>query len=182
MSSTGDNILVDPATHKLTLIDFGEAVECCSADDDDDSLQVMLTRADNGQVWGNTGTMPPEVSALSRDLMRMRGPSCVFSFAKCDSFSLALTFYDAMLPPTNKFIGKFKQDMCTFSTELLPPLPPQQWNNNNNTTAAVTATATAARPTGRVMGTIAQVLAGMMSRDRTTRLSASDALNSLHSI
>ncbi|KAH3767883.1 hypothetical protein Pelo_237 [Pelomyxa schiedti] len=174
----GDNILVDPATHKLTLIDFGEAVECCSAEDDDDdnSLQVMLTRADNGQVWGNTGTMPPEVSALSRDLMRMRGSSCMFSFAKCDSFSLALTFYDAMLPPTNKFIGKFKQDMCTFSTELLPPLPPQ-WNNN-----CTTATATTARPTGRVMGTIAQVLVGMMSRDRTTRLSASDALNSLHSI
>ncbi|KAH3766570.1 hypothetical protein Pelo_1567 [Pelomyxa schiedti] len=62
----GDNILVDPATHKLTLIDFGEAVECCSADDDDDSLQVMLTRADNGQVWGNTGTMPPEVATAWR--------------------------------------------------------------------------------------------------------------------
>ncbi|KAH3759900.1 hypothetical protein Pelo_8278 [Pelomyxa schiedti] len=160
----GDNILVDPATHKLTLIDFGEAVECST---DDDNLQATVTRAD-GQVWGNTGTMPPEVSALSRDLMRIRGPSSVFSFAKCDSFSLSLTFYDAMLPPTNKFIGQFTQDMCTFSTELLPPLPlPHNINSGNTLTE---------------MSTMAQVLVGMMSRDRATRLSASDALNRLHSI
>ncbi|KAH3731577.1 hypothetical protein Pelo_17589 [Pelomyxa schiedti] len=153
----GDNILVDPATHKLTLIDFGEAVECST-----DDLQFTVTRG-KGQVWGNAGTMPPKVSALSRDLMRMHGPSCVFSFAKCDSFSLALTFYDAMLPPTNKFIGQFKQDMFTFSTELLPPLP-TQWNINS-----ITATTTG------MSTTIAQVLVGMMSRDRATRLSASDA-------
>ncbi|KAH3766581.1 hypothetical protein Pelo_1559 [Pelomyxa schiedti] len=178
----GDNILVDPATHKLTLIDFGEAVECLSTDGCDDDLQAIVMRTD-GQVWGNTGTMPPEVSALSRDLMRMRGPSCVFSFAKCDSFSLALTFYDAMLPPTNKFIGQFKQGMCTFTPEFLPPLPPH-WdyinNGLSNTTTATTATARTENGTSTTM-MIGQVLVGMMSRDRATRLSASVALNSFHS-
>ncbi|KAH3731637.1 hypothetical protein Pelo_17529 [Pelomyxa schiedti] len=164
----------------LTLIDFGEAVECST-----DDLQVTVTRGES-QVWGNAGTMPPEVSALSRDLMRMHGPSCVFSFAKCDSFSLALTFYDAMLPPTNKFIGQFKQDMFTFSTEFLPPLLPLNWNINNGNTPtatmpAITTTGTA-RSTTEMSTTIAQVLVGMMSRDRATRLSASDALNTLHSI
>ncbi|KAH3732783.1 hypothetical protein Pelo_16385 [Pelomyxa schiedti] len=184
----GDNILVDPATHKLTLIDFGEAVECSSTDDDE--LLVTVTRAENGQVWGNTGTMPPEVSALSRDLVRMRGPSCVFSFAKCDSFSLALTFYDAMLPPTNKFIGRFKQDMCTFTPELLPPLPPQWFHINSDngtstangttttphttppTTVATTSAEAAAPSNTTVVGTIAQALVGMMSRDRSTKVSA----------
>ncbi|KAH3731952.1 hypothetical protein Pelo_17220 [Pelomyxa schiedti] len=171
----GDNILVDPATLKLTLIDFGEAVECCSTKGDNEGeLQATVMRTD-GQVWGNTGTMPPEVSALSRDLMRMRGPSCVFSFAKCDSFSLALTFYDVMLPPTHKFIGRFKQDMYTFSTELLPPLPPQ-WNIDNNATLHTTPTTTT--PSTTVVGTIAQVLVGMISRDRSSRVSGPSAATS----
>ncbi|KAH3761309.1 hypothetical protein Pelo_6854 [Pelomyxa schiedti] len=145
--------------------------------------------------------MPPEVSALSRDLVRMRGPSCVFSFAKCDSFSLALTFYDSMLPPTNKFIGRDNGTSTANGTTTTPHTTPPttvattsaEAAAPSNTTvvgtmsrdrptkvSAPTKTATATSPTA--IGSIAQVLVGMVSRDRATRLSASGALNALHSI
>ncbi|KAH3731366.1 protein kinase [Pelomyxa schiedti] len=50
-----DNILVDPESGKLTLIDFGEAQQCCPP-----NMEMMITATT--QSWGNTGTMPPELS------------------------------------------------------------------------------------------------------------------------
>ncbi|KAH3766333.1 hypothetical protein Pelo_1799 [Pelomyxa schiedti] len=146
-----DNVLVDPQTQKLTVIDFGEAEECVG-----DNLNLMVLRT-GGQVWGNTGTMPPEVSVISKNLVRMLTPFHMFSYTKCDSFSLALVFYDTLLPPTNKFIEHFNRDMSTFNPALLPPLPPVFRNS-----------------------TLSRVLIAMMSCDRAERLSASAALVTLN--
>ncbi|KAH3765927.1 hypothetical protein Pelo_2233 [Pelomyxa schiedti] len=176
-----DNVLVDPATHKLTLIDFGEAEECTG-----DDLEATIVRT-AGQVWGNTGTMPPEVSVLSQDLVRMSRASCVFSYSKCDSFSLALTFYNALLPPTKKFIGQFKQHMSTFNPSMLPPLA-AQWNNSNAAVASPGPTPAKAYLSASVSSaatqterkTTSMLLLGMMSPDRTTRLSASYVLETLN--
>ncbi|KAH3767726.1 tetratricopeptide repeat protein [Pelomyxa schiedti] len=105
----GDNILVDPETGKLTLIDFGEAQHC-------PSMEMMVSAT--SQPWGNTGMMPPELSMFLKRITR--GTSSVFSYSKCDSFALALTFWDALLPQSNRFIGStMNGDMSTFNTQKL---------------------------------------------------------------
>ncbi|KAH3723001.1 hypothetical protein Pelo_18293 [Pelomyxa schiedti] len=104
----GDNILVEPENGKLTLIDFGEAQHCPN---------MEMTMSATSQPWGNTGSIPPELSMLLSRSTRFSG---VFSFSKCDSFALALTFWNALLPPDHKFIGSsMNNDMSTFNTQKL---------------------------------------------------------------
>ncbi|KAH3705895.1 hypothetical protein Pelo_19557 [Pelomyxa schiedti] len=69
--------------------------------------------------------MPPELSTL----LNSDGTATI-SYSKCDSFALALTFYNALLPQSHRFIGNTTQlfmDMSQFNTTKLQesfPLPP----------------------------------------------------------
>ncbi|KAH3731695.1 hypothetical protein Pelo_17473 [Pelomyxa schiedti] len=87
----GDNILIDPETGKLTLIDFGESQHCPN---------MEVHQSAMSPPWGNTGTMPPELSLFLKRITR--GTSGVFSYSKCDSFALALTFWNALLPQSHR--------------------------------------------------------------------------------
>lgn len=115
------NILVDPQTHRLTLIDFGMALECVR--DRQGHLSSVLEPT--GNLWGNAGTIPPEIMAL---IQNPHGGAQLFPLSRCDSFSLAITFYNALLPPSRKFIGsELNRDMSMFTTRTLVesfPLPP----------------------------------------------------------
>ncbi|KAH3763865.1 tetratricopeptide repeat protein [Pelomyxa schiedti] len=163
-----DNIMVDPESGKLTLIDFGEAQHC-------QNMDVVLSPG--AAVWGNTGTMPPELSLFLKSITR--GTSGVFSYSKCDSFALALTFWDALLPPSHKFIGStLNHDMSAFSTQSLVDLfpvplfsltPPQPQ-------AVITAAQDDVSHTANILQS---VMIGMMNPDKTLRLSATDAISAL---
>ncbi|KAH3763724.1 hypothetical protein Pelo_4421 [Pelomyxa schiedti] len=61
-----DNILIAPESGKLTLIDFGEAQQCCPP-----NMEMMITATT--QPWGNTGTMPPELSMFLKATATTRG-------------------------------------------------------------------------------------------------------------
>ncbi|KAH3762368.1 hypothetical protein Pelo_5786 [Pelomyxa schiedti] len=150
-----DNLLIDPETRKLTVIDFGEAQRCLNS-----NLDSMISTT--AQPWANPGTIPPELSTILRNLTRTNTAS-MFSYAKCDSFALALTFYDSLLPEHSKFIGTPQNaDMSQFTTDALLssfPLP-----------SSVLSTATS---------TLHPVLVGMMHPDKSKRLSADQALSVL---
>ncbi|KAH3744677.1 calmodulin-dependent protein kinase [Pelomyxa schiedti] len=171
-----DNLLVDPATNTLSLIDFGEAKRCPRAD-----LEVTMSSED--QLWGNTGTMPPEVSTLARTL-RANGTS-PFSYSKCDSFALAITFYDALLPTNHKFIGStLNNNMATFAPAkllaLFPlpdphPLPPSPSSSTSSTT-------TPRSSNKSIPQQMKEVLVQMMASDKNTRMSSSDAIQFLSSL
>ncbi|KAH3767320.1 tetratricopeptide repeat protein [Pelomyxa schiedti] len=159
-----DNILVDPISGNLTLIDFGEAQHCTNLE-----WPVSTTT----QSWGNTGTVPPELSTL---LKNTGGCSVVFSYSKCDSFALALTFYDSLLPPSHKFIGSnLFHDMSEFNPHTLVasfPIAP----------ATATSTATAGPVESHInINSLKEVMIRMMNPDKAARLSAVDALSSLPS-
>ncbi|KAH3767725.1 calmodulin-dependent protein kinase [Pelomyxa schiedti] len=192
----GDNILVDPETGKLTLIDFGEAQHCPNMD-----MMVSAT----SQPWGNTGTMPPELSMFLKRITR--GTSGVFSYSKCDSFALALTFWDALLPQSNRFIGStMNGDMSTFNTQKLlsqfplhsfssvkPSQPQVLFSSAASTTPPQplpTQTTTVASGeevnqnyNGGVDNTVVplveSVMIRMMNPDKAARLSAADAISAL---
>ncbi|KAH3731421.1 hypothetical protein Pelo_17747 [Pelomyxa schiedti] len=164
-----DNILVDPESGKLTLIDFGEAQQCCPP-----NMEMTITATT--QPWGNTGTMPPELSMFLKR-MRMTGATRgSFSFSKCDSFALALTFWDALLPQSHRFFGsQMNQDMSTFLTQsLLSHFP-------------VPLFSFVAQPLPSVDGTsqnphvLESVMIDMMITDKEARLCAADAIHRLTS-
>ncbi|KAH3761404.1 hypothetical protein Pelo_6803 [Pelomyxa schiedti] len=155
------NLLVDP-TGKLTLIDFGDATKCLNA-----NLESGVSPTT--QFWANPGTMPPElhmfIKALTNDVSS-RGissstsnKSTTFSYSKCDSFALALTFYNTLLPAHAKFIGSEKNfSMSDFTTESLVtnfPLPVPQGT----------------RLTG--------ILISMLNPDKGQRMSASAAIETI---
>ncbi|KAH3762727.1 sel1 repeat family protein [Pelomyxa schiedti] len=149
-----DNILVDPETGKLTLIDFGEAQHC-------PNMEMMVYT--NTNTWANTGTIPPELSTFLKRVTR--GTSGVFSYSKCDSFALALTFYDALLPHENKFIGSIMNgDMSTFNTHKLLREVKQHNNVGVENAAALL---------------VHSVMIRMMDPDKGARLSATDAISEL---
>ncbi|KAH3759070.1 hypothetical protein Pelo_9117 [Pelomyxa schiedti] len=174
-----DNLLVDPVTNTLSLIDFGEATRCPRAD-----LEVTLSSEQ--QLWGNTGTMPPELNTLARTL-RATGTS-QFSYSKCDSFALAVTFYDTLLPTDHKFIGSPQNhNMSTFTPAKLMasfpdplsffPTPPPSLTTQGSSTATLTSSMT------NIQNQIKNVLVRMMAADKETRMSSSDAIQSLsHSL
>ncbi|KAH3763868.1 3-carboxymuconate cyclase [Pelomyxa schiedti] len=122
-----DNILVDPESVKLTLIDFGEAQHCLNT-----NLELAVSTTTTS--WGNTGTMPPELSVFLKSITR--GTSGVFSYSKCDSFALALTFWDALLPTPHKFIGStLNRDMSVFNTHsLLSQFPVPSFSSGSAST------------------------------------------------
>ncbi|KAH3731563.1 vesicle fusion protein [Pelomyxa schiedti] len=148
-----DNILVDPMSGKLTLIDFGEAQHCPN---------LELTISYTSQYWGNCGTLPPELSIFLKRITK--GSSAVFSYSKCDSFALALTFYDALLLPSSRFIGSNTfSNMSEFNTETLLNLFPATLLSSQQAQS------------------LKKVLTGMMDPDKGTRLSAYDARSILTS-
>ncbi|KAH3766702.1 AAA family ATPase [Pelomyxa schiedti] len=156
----GDNVLVDPESGKLTLVDFGEAQHC-------PNLQMVLSATT--QAWGNAGTIPPELSALLKSVTRGTGSSgAVFSYSKCDSFALALTFYNVLLPPEHKFIGSvLNHDMSVFSTHsLLSEFPFSVFSSPM------------VEPPSEL---IQHVMIGMMNPDKGARLPAADAIELLTS-
>ncbi|KAH3722901.1 hypothetical protein Pelo_18393 [Pelomyxa schiedti] len=158
-----DNILVDPETGKLTLIDFGEAQHCPNR-----TMEIVITATT--ETWGNPGTMPPELSVFLK--RTTRGSSGVFSYSKCDSFALALTFWDALLPQSNKFIGSpLNADMSVFSTQSLRSHFPVPWFSD--------AVSTLRRKDKDDILRIELVMIGMMNPDKAARLSAADAISSL---
>ncbi|KAH3766383.1 sel1 repeat family protein [Pelomyxa schiedti] len=181
----GDNILVDPETCKLTLIDFGEAQNC-------PNMEMTLTTT--SQAWGNTGTMPPELGKFLKGIMR--GTGAVFSYSKCDSFALALTFWNALLPPEHKFIGNhdMSRDMSLFNTQSLLcdfPIPLFSSASSQQARAAAlqaaqpTPTATKRRRQNNSSNgepvLLESVMMEMMNPEKATRLSAADALQALTS-
>ncbi|KAH3731650.1 hypothetical protein Pelo_17519 [Pelomyxa schiedti] len=123
------------------------------------------------QVWGAPATTPPELSTLLHQLISTnsacRGGSTMFSYSKCDSFALALTFYNALLPPDHKFIGSnLNFGMSRFTTEALVtsfPVPPPPSESQ--------------RGTHRLL---VDVLVAMMHPDKSSRMSALDAISALH--
>ncbi|KAH3762369.1 hypothetical protein Pelo_5787 [Pelomyxa schiedti] len=163
-----DNLLVDPETRKLTVIDFGEAQRCLNS-----NLDSMISTT--AQPWANPGTIPPELSTLLRNLTRTNTVSMfsysktntvsMFSYSKCDSFALALAFYDALLPEHSKFIGTQQNaDMSQFTTDALLssfPLP---------------AILSATTPRSSTLHT---VLVGMMHPDKSKRFNSEGALSQL---
>ncbi|KAH3744858.1 sel1 repeat family protein [Pelomyxa schiedti] len=134
-----DNILVDPDSKRLTLIDFGEAVVANSGNDAAD-LEVTLQPYDS--AWGNIGTMPPELRLLGAAQARAPGGHSTFSYSKCDSFSLALTFYNALLPASNKFIGSEACSSGPFSTATLLASFPVSFCNCSPAAASATLSTT----------------------------------------
>ncbi|KAH3723414.1 sel1 repeat family protein [Pelomyxa schiedti] len=131
-----DNILVDPGSGEMTLIDFGEAQQCC----------------------------PPNMEMMITPTASTRGVSgSLFSFSKCDSFALALTVWDALLPQSHKFIGSaMNQYMSQFNTKsLLDHFSVPMFSSLPSSTA------------------LEAVMIGMMNPDKAARVSASDALSSL---
>ncbi|KAH3731613.1 calmodulin-dependent protein kinase [Pelomyxa schiedti] len=178
----GDNILVDPETGKLTLIDFGEAQNC-------PNMEMMVTAT--SQAWGNTGTMPPELSVFLKRITR--GTGAVFSYSKCDSFSLALTFWNALLPPDHKFIGH--HDMSAFNTQsLLSDFPVPLFSSSSQLLRAAAlqtqpTPTTAKRRRQNNSSTsnneqpvlLESVMIRMMTPDKAARLAAADAIHELSS-
>ncbi|KAH3761944.1 hypothetical protein Pelo_6239 [Pelomyxa schiedti] len=151
------SILVDPETRKVTIIGFEEAQRC-----PDTNLECMVSHAT--LPWGTLSTMPPELDTLRHTLKG--GGSAMFSYSKCDSFALALTFYNALLPPDHKFIGTRRNlYMHGFTTETLltsfPLAPPPSESQ---------------RATQRI---IVDVLVAMMHPDKASRMSALDAIATL---
>ncbi|KAH3758515.1 hypothetical protein Pelo_9700 [Pelomyxa schiedti] len=177
----GDNILIDPDTGKLTLIDFGDA-QCCP------NMEALVSAT--SQAWGNPGTMPPELSICLRKITTET--SDVFSYSKCDSFALALTFWNALLPQSNRFIGStMNHDMSTFNTQsllshfpvplfsLASTLSQQQARESPQTqTQPHQSVATLQHPHDNVLES---VMIGMMNPDKAARLGAADAIHSLNS-
>ncbi|KAH3731612.1 sel1 repeat family protein [Pelomyxa schiedti] len=168
----GDNILVDPETGKLTLIDFGEAQNC-------PNMEMMVTAT--SQAWGNTGTMPPELSVFLKRITR--GTGAVFSYSKCDSFSLALTFWNALLPPDHKFIGSsMNYDMSKFCTQSLFshfPVPLFSLTRRAASPRQPVGTTTSPSTSEPVLES---VMIRMMNSDKSARTGAADALNTLSSM
>ncbi|KAH3731565.1 hypothetical protein Pelo_17604 [Pelomyxa schiedti] len=148
-----DNILVDPETRKLTLIDFGEAQRCLNT-----NLDSMVSPTT--QPWGNAGTMPPELSTLLRNLVKTNR-AAIFSYSKCDSFALALTFYDALLPPEHKFIGsRMNGNMWQFTTQALVsgfPIPASSEKQRR----------------------LLEAIVGMMNAEKSKRMGADQAISAL---
>ncbi|KAH3742925.1 helicase carboxy-terminal domain protein [Pelomyxa schiedti] len=176
----GDNILIDPETENLTLIDFGES-QCCP------NMEVHLSTT--SQPWGNTGTMPPELSIFLKRITR--GTGGVFSYSKCDSFALALTFWNALLPQSNRFIGSsMNLDMSTFNTQSLlshfpvplflaeSPSPRPATESPQPPTPPLQSVATLQRQRDSVLES---VMIRMMNPDKAARLSAADAIHELTS-
>ncbi|KAH3758330.1 hypothetical protein Pelo_9868 [Pelomyxa schiedti] len=165
----GDNILVDPETGKLTLIDFGEALHC-------PNMEMIVTAT--SQAWGNRGTMPPELSTFLKTIAR--GTSGVFSFSKCDSFALALTFWNALLPPDHKFIGN--HDMSSFNTQsLLSDFPVPLFSSSSPSAKRRRCqNNTGTNENGQPV-LLETVMIGMMNPDKPARLGAAGAIHSLTS-
>ncbi|KAH3767470.1 tetratricopeptide repeat protein [Pelomyxa schiedti] len=163
----GDSILVDPETGKLTLIDFGEAQHC-------PNMEMMVSAT--AQAWGNTGTIPPELSMFLQRMTTIDA-SGVFSYSKCDSFALALTFYNALLPPDHKFIGHHHMNRDMTSAQLSAELQAQP-----------TPTATKRLRHSNSRSTITEqplllesVMIGMMIPEKAARLCAAGAIEALTS-
>ncbi|KAH3732125.1 hypothetical protein Pelo_9597 [Pelomyxa schiedti] len=175
-----DNIVVDPQTNRLTLIDFGMAQHCCGPDNRGHNNNNMVTvLTPTGDTWGNLGTIPPEVMEF---ISNSRGSAQLFSLSKCDSFSIALTFWNALLPPSHKFIGsRLNGDMAKFTTEALIaafPLPPP-FSTPTPATSASASTATAnSTPDPRVK-CLTRILVGMMHPQPALRISAAQAITTI---
>ncbi|KAH3744099.1 hypothetical protein Pelo_14510 [Pelomyxa schiedti] len=184
----GDTILVDPETGKLTLIDFGEALYCRNS-----NLETMVSGT--APPWGNTDTIPPELSGFTKRAAKGIG-GLLFPYSKCDSFALALTFWNALLPPSHKFIGSgMNRDMSEFNThtllrefpvQLFSSAQPQPLSAARPTTPASTTTTTTTGSAGppppdqsAAASSLKEVMIGMMNPDKAARLSAFDALSAL---
>ncbi|KAH3743829.1 hypothetical protein Pelo_14767 [Pelomyxa schiedti] len=72
-----DNIVVDPQTNRLTLIDFGMAQQCVP-DNQGRSGNIIAILTPTGNTWGNLGTIPPEVMAF---IGNSRGSTQLFSLS-----------------------------------------------------------------------------------------------------
>ncbi|KAH3722462.1 hypothetical protein Pelo_18833 [Pelomyxa schiedti] len=104
-----------------------------------------------------------------------------FSYSKCDSFSLAVTFYDSLLPeptldhPKTKFIGStLNGSMHEFTPEaLFASFPLPQPFATSSTTAT---TAPTNNHTDPKVQCLCDVLAAMMHNLQPHRMSASQAL------
>ncbi|KAH3761713.1 MORN repeat protein [Pelomyxa schiedti] len=169
----GDNILIDPETGKLTLIDFGESQHC-------PNMEVHLSAM--SLPWGNTGTMPPELSVFLKRITR--GTSGVFSYSKCDSFALALTFWNALLPQAHRFIGSsMNHDMSTFNTQSLLshfPVPLFSLARSHPQQQARESPQQQTRQ-HQHDSVLESVMIGMMNPDKAARLGAADAIHELTS-
>ncbi|KAH3732843.1 hypothetical protein Pelo_16322 [Pelomyxa schiedti] len=176
-----DNILVDPATRRLTLIDFGCAQDCIT--DGEGNLSYVISPT--GDTWGNLGTIPPEVMSFANTGGRAKS----FSYSKCDSFSLAVTFYDSLLPeptpdhPKTKFIGStLNGSMHEFTPEALFasfPLPQPFATTPPPTSSTTAATAPTNNHTDPKVQCLCDVLAAMMHNSQPHRMSASQALTTI---
>ncbi|KAH3714299.1 hypothetical protein Pelo_19193 [Pelomyxa schiedti] len=188
-----DNILVDTESGKLTLIDFGEAQHCPNS-----NMEIAVTATT--ETWGNLGTIPPELSIFLKRITR--GTSGVFSYLKCDSFALALTFWDALLPQSNKFIGSTLNGDMTAPPQQQEPtsvVRPKSflarawsslgWFPEPEPTVPIQSTMTTATTLGddnqnndivrNTVSSLSSVLIGMMNPDKAARFSASEAISSL---
>ncbi|KAH3745331.1 hypothetical protein Pelo_13284 [Pelomyxa schiedti] len=98
--------------------------------------------------------MPPEVSQFTKTLTTTQ---TTFSYTKCDSFALAFTFYDLLLPESAPLplTTSTNNDRSAFDPLQLHPLP--EWCSRFGT----------------------DILIPMMSHNRKTRMSATTALSLL---
>ncbi|KAH3765480.1 hypothetical protein Pelo_2662 [Pelomyxa schiedti] len=176
-----DNIVVDPQTNRLTLIDFGMAQQCVP-DNQGHSNNMIALLTPTGNTWGNLGTIPPEVMAF---IGNSRGSAQLFSLSKCDSFSLALTFWNALLPPSHKFIGsRLNGDMARFTAESLAasfPLPPpfSAPPTSNTTTSARSSSTASNAPEDPRVECLTRVMLGMMHPQQSLRMSAAQAITTI---
>ncbi|KAH3759432.1 sel1 repeat family protein [Pelomyxa schiedti] len=163
-----ENILVHPDTRKLTLRGFSHALHCGR-----NNTQMILPVSAQPPIWGNTETMPPELSTLRNS----DGTAATISYSKCDSFALALTFYNALLPQSHRFIGNTTplfMDMSQFNTTKLQesfPLPPG--------TAATEPTIATSQHDQEVIFR-SSVLIGMMNPEKPKRVTTTEAKALLH--
>ncbi|KAH3714041.1 hypothetical protein Pelo_19451 [Pelomyxa schiedti] len=105
-----------------------------------------------------------------------------FSYSKCDSFSLALALYDALLPASNKFIGSEACSRCHFSTATLRasfPLSLGPVPAVSSAAPACTGCTAAVESSDASATLLVTVLIEMMKDNKADRLSAQDALRKI---
>ncbi|KAH3742790.1 hypothetical protein Pelo_15815 [Pelomyxa schiedti] len=145
-----DNVLVDP-DKTLSLIDFGEAIQCLKPD-----LEEIKFA---------------EIYLIVHLDFKATGPT-LFSYSKCDSFALAVTFWDALLPPQHKFIGStLNNNMATFTPEKLAASFPDPLSFFPR-----------AADSAQSSGLMKDVMIAMMETDKQTRMSCLDALECLSGV